>query len=454
MTMTDQLKDFSMKLRRAFSIMMLLSVSFISLADDFDNEFNGMNSTMDELDMETGSCIPELKAQTQRATKMLALLSKKKSKIAALEGKVDNLTSKLIARSEVKACDTSKLTQQIANLQASNALLKSENGRLTSSVLTLQNVQTNASANQTTLLLAQRENSRLKSENERLKSELILGKRRGSPTIPSTKAPIIVSGIDYETVDADWDWTAIKFGNYIDQNFAYSCPPKGTIGKVWGTTDNYMIDSRVCSAAVHAGLITMESGGTAIIKITKFKKKYKQSFHHGVGTKPHSGQRYGAAINGFVFLAPPARTEVAVPAEGGGVKLLKVAKVNASSDRGRKYRAFNVNDGNPATVWQSENNVTSAQSIKLSLDRNEVVSRLYISIPEYKYGYPPKSVTLFFSDGSSQVFPMAEKWGKQRFSFNPIKTSSIEVEIGGMHKRSPHGTYSFLQISEIELYGQ
>ena len=437
-----------MKLIGLLATIILLSFSFTTYADDFDNEFNGMNSTMDELDMETGSCIPEMRAQTERATKMLAVLKKKKSKIAKLEGKVDNLTAKLIARSEVKACDTSNLTQQIASLQTSNALLKSENGRLTSSVLTLQNAQTNSSGNQTALLLAQRENSELRVHIAKLKSELILGGGRISPTIPSTKAPIIISGIDYETVDADWDWSARKFGNYIDQNFAYSCPPNGTIGAVWGTTVNYMIDSRVCSAAVHAGLITTEFGGTAIIKITKFKKSYKQSFHNGVGTKP-----YGNKVNGFIFLTPPAQAKVAVPAEGG-VKLLKVAKVNASSDRGRKYRAFNVNDGNPATVWQSENNVTSAQSIKLSLDRNEVVSRLYISIPEYKYGYPPKSVTLFFSDGSSQVFPMAEKWGKQRFSFNPIKTSSIEVEIGGMHKRSPHGTYSFLQISEIELYGQ
>lgn len=280
-----------MKLIGLLATIILLSFSFTTYADDFDNEFNGMNSTMDELDMETGSCIPEMRAQTERATKMLAVLKKKKSKIAKLEGKVDNLTAKLIARSEVKACDTSNLTQQIASLQTSNALLKSENGRLTSSVLTLQNAQTNSSGNQTALLLAQRENSELKLQVAKLKSELILG---GGKVPPVVVRPVI-SDIDAEVVDADWKWTADSFKNRLGQDFAYTCPPKGAIHTVYGT-DKYHVKSSVCTAAVHAGLITAKTGGTAIIRIINNNRKYKDSYRNDIGTK------WAHPAKGFIFL--------------------------------------------------------------------------------------------------------------------------------------------------------
>jgi len=255
--MTDQLKDFSMKLRRAFPIIMLLSLSFISLADDFDDEFNGMNSTMNELDMETGSCIPELKAQTERATKMLALLSKKKSKIVALEGKVDNLTAKLIERSNTQACNTSGLTQQVTDFQLSNAQLR-------------------------------RENTALQLRVAKLQSEITLGQRRAVPTTPAPVAipvvPPMVSTLDVEeTVDADWGTTASHFKNRLGQDFAYTCPAKGSVNNVQGgNKGKYYIGSSVCTAAVHAGLMTVKSGGNVVIRVITNKSGYKSSYRNQI----------------------------------------------------------------------------------------------------------------------------------------------------------------------------
>jgi hypothetical protein len=268
---------------------MLLSLSFISLADDFDDEFNGMNSTMNELDMETGSCIPELKVQTERATKMLSLLSKKKSKIAALEGKVDSLTTKLIERSNTQACDTSNLTQKVASLQASNAQLKSDNGQL----LSRQSIQADT-ITQTAFLLAQGENTALRQQIARLKSELILGGAK----IPVVSSPIVttVTPMDAEVVEADWNWTARDFKNRLGQDFAYICPPKGAIYRIHGS-DKYTVDSSVCSAAAHMGLITALSGGTVVIRISGNKVGFKASNRNGIQSK-----RYNQQYQSFVFL--------------------------------------------------------------------------------------------------------------------------------------------------------
>jgi len=445
-----------MQLNQLLSTLFLLSLTFGCFADAFDEleaetyERGNATKTHIEMDNEFGGCMKERQEHKQRIGKMQDTLKSKTNKIAKLETKVDSLGAKLNKRQKPKICNTSELAQKLEKLHARNAKLKSINGRLTDDLLALKTSRTyKAESNQAALLAAQQENLKLQEQIAQLQNEPIRNTPKGPAIKPKQHLPLATNWVDAEPVDADWNWTATKFQNYVGQNFAYTCPPDGTIHSVWGT-DNYRFSSSVCSAAVHAGLITKEVGGTATIKIAKYSKKYKNSYHNGVGS-----QAYGNG-NGFIFLTQSkvkqAPIRPVVSTDMGEVKLLKVTKVNASSTRGKAHASF-VNDGNPATSWQSSNKVTSAQSIKLSFDKTEILSRFYISIPEYKFGFPPKSVTLYFSDGSSQVFAMNNKWGKQRFSLNPVKTSSVEVEIGDMHKPSPHNVYAFLQVSEIELYG-
>ena len=55
----------------------------------------------------------------------------------------------------------------------------------------------------------------------------------------------------------DADGTDLDVGTV----FTLTCEPNGTPGDVWGT-DPYSDDSSLCTAAVHAGKITVQKGGT------------------------------------------------------------------------------------------------------------------------------------------------------------------------------------------------
>ena len=68
-----------------------------------------------------------------------------------------------------------------------------------------------------------------------------------------------------------------KNGTLVD----YRCPAVGTLGPVWGT-GVYTLDSRVCSAAVHAGVISQAKGGRVTIKILPGRPSYVGSVRHGV----------------------------------------------------------------------------------------------------------------------------------------------------------------------------
>jgi hypothetical protein len=59
-----------------------------------------------------------------------------------------------------------------------------------------------------------------------------------------------------------WSAHAGSLRDRIGERFTFVCPPNGTLSlRVWGT-DVYTYDSSICSAAVHAGVITVAGGGT------------------------------------------------------------------------------------------------------------------------------------------------------------------------------------------------
>ena len=64
---------------------------------------------------------------------------------------------------------------------------------------------------------------------------------------------------------------------------------------MWGT-DVYTDDSSVCSAAVHAGLITVEDGGKVVIEIAPAEEEYKGSDANGVESSD-----YGPWGGSFTF---------------------------------------------------------------------------------------------------------------------------------------------------------
>ncbi len=98
--------------------------------------------------------------------------------------------------------------------------------------------------------------------------------------------------------EADGDGWALSPGTYRGQDglrVAYECSPGGDLRTVWGT-DTYTDDSSVCTAAVHAGLITQDEGGRVVIEIAPGEESYEGTEANGVETND-----YGSWDGSYTF---------------------------------------------------------------------------------------------------------------------------------------------------------
>ena len=80
-----------------------------------------------------------------------------------------------------------------------------------------------------------------------------------------------------------WAWhdSPADHRGAIGQQFDYVCPPDGGIRDIWGT-GIYSDDSSVCTAAVHMGMLTRETGGRVRIVIRPGQEAYEGSIQHGI----------------------------------------------------------------------------------------------------------------------------------------------------------------------------
>ena len=92
-----------------------------------------------------------------------------------------------------------------------------------------------------------------------------------------------------------WSTTADTYRGENGKRFSYVCPAGGTAFPVWGT-DLYTDDSSVCTAAVHAGKITLAGGGTATFEIRPGAATYPASNRNGI----QSGN-WDTWLGSFVF---------------------------------------------------------------------------------------------------------------------------------------------------------
>lgn len=83
-----------------------------------------------------------------------------------------------------------------------------------------------------------------------------------------------------------WAATAAAHRASVNEQFTYDCPAGGEPHTVWGA-DVYTDDSSVCTAAVHAGAITLEDGGEVTVEIRPGEEEYEASEQNGIGTSPY-----------------------------------------------------------------------------------------------------------------------------------------------------------------------
>jgi hypothetical protein len=92
-----------------------------------------------------------------------------------------------------------------------------------------------------------------------------------------------------------WAKTARELRGQLEQAHTMHCPPGDTLHNVWGT-DVYTDDSSICSAAVHAGRISLTRGGTVEFFMHGPVPLFRGSAQNGV-----TSSNYGRFDGSFVF---------------------------------------------------------------------------------------------------------------------------------------------------------
>ena len=95
-----------------------------------------------------------------------------------------------------------------------------------------------------------------------------------------------------------WAATAAAFQGKDNTRYRYSCPPAGKLGPVIGSSV-YSANSSVCSAAVHAGQISVTQGGNVVILMQAGRSSYPGTFKNGV-----TSRAAGPSQGSFTFTTP------------------------------------------------------------------------------------------------------------------------------------------------------
>jgi hypothetical protein len=102
---------------------------------------------------------------------------------------------------------------------------------------------------------------------------------------------------------------AYNYRGQTGKQFTYSCPAgNSATGSIWGT-DVYTDDSSVCSAGVHAGVITQAAGGSVTIEIRPGQSTYTSTTRNGVYS-----YAYGSWTGSFAVVNASASAPTPAPA--------------------------------------------------------------------------------------------------------------------------------------------
>ncbi len=108
-----------------------------------------------------------------------------------------------------------------------------------------------------------------------------------------------------------WTTGTGKWVGYWGRRESVTCPLGGHPEGAWGT-DVYTDDSSICTAAVHAGLISMKDGGVVTIEMRPDVGQYGGSIRNGVRTGDWMEPWTGA----YVFVRDQSTIDPAIVANG------------------------------------------------------------------------------------------------------------------------------------------
>ncbi len=104
-------------------------------------------------------------------------------------------------------------------------------------------------------------------------------------------------GVTPPPIPVSWSTSTSKWQGQFGRRETLLCPANGTPRSAFGT-DIYTDDSSVCTAAVHAGLITPRDGGAVTIEVRPDQSQYLGSERNGI----QSGDWFDMWPASFIFL--------------------------------------------------------------------------------------------------------------------------------------------------------
>jgi len=122
------------------------------------------------------------------------------------------------------------------------------------------------------------------------------------PEMPGRNQPVV-------TIPIGWTTGTGKWVGFWGRREAVQCPPGERLQGAWGT-DVYTDDSSICTAAVHAGLISLQDGGRVTIEMRPDVGQYVGSARNGVRTGDWMEPWTGA----YVFVRDHSAIEPAIAA--------------------------------------------------------------------------------------------------------------------------------------------
>jgi hypothetical protein len=123
---------------------------------------------------------------------------------------------------------------------------------------------------------------------------------------PGPSAPAVVDS----TVSSNWSTSFLALGLEPDARKEFVCVAGGVPVTVYGHGP-YTSDSSVCTAGVHAGLITFAEGGAVTVVRGPGQSQYGASSQNGVVTAS-----WGATSQSFLFQSSDGRAVPAAPTHG------------------------------------------------------------------------------------------------------------------------------------------
>lgn len=146
-----------------------------------------------------------------------------------------------------------------------------------------------------------------------------------------------------------WATTASAHRGKQGTRLTVGCGGGGVASAVWGT-GVYTDDSSICTAAVHAGLITLLRGGVVTLKIIAGQASYAGSTQHGVASG--SWGRFSGSFQ-FVGSARPLPPRPMRTASGTATIPWNKTARHLRTQVGRRFTFKCPPSGRLYTVWGS-----------------------------------------------------------------------------------------------------